>query len=116
MGAVRHLGWDETECPPLPPTGGDGTPAQLARAHRTVPPEAADYHAAVSVKPLEYPGGACLTAVMLAARQLPDLAVGLGRRDDAGIGHTARPLPIAVADSPIEAASPDPQQPMCFLE
>jgi len=48
--------------------------------------------------------------------QLPDLAVGLGRRDDAGIGHTARPLPIAVADSPIEAASPDPQQPMCFLE
>ncbi len=52
----------------------------------------------------EYPG------------QLPDLAVGLGRRDDAGIGHTARPLPIAVADSPIEAASPDPQQPMRFLE
>ena len=48
--------------------------------------------------------------------QLPDLAVGLGRRDDAGIGHTARPLPIAVADSPIEAASPDAQQPMCFLE
>ena len=45
VGAVRHLGWDETECPPLPPTGGDGTPAQLARAHRTVPPEAADCHA-----------------------------------------------------------------------
>ncbi len=36
----------------------------------------------------------------------PDPAVGLGRRHDAGIGHTARPLPIAVADSPIEAASP----------
>ncbi len=48
--------------------------------------------------------------------ELPDLAVGLGRLVDAGIGHTARPLPIAVADSPIEAASPDPQQPMCFLE
>ncbi len=48
--------------------------------------------------------------------QLPDLAVGLGRRDDAGIGHPARPLPIAVADSPIEADSPDAQQPMCFLE
>ena len=57
VGAARHLGWDKTECPPLPPgpTGADGTPAQLARAHRTVPPEAADCHAAVSVKPLEYP-------------------------------------------------------------
>ena len=62
------------------------------------------FHRSESVKPLEYP------------RQLPDLAVGLGRRDDAGIGHTTRPLPIAVADSPIEAASPDPQQPMCCLE
>ena len=36
VGAARHLGRDETECPPLPPTGADGTPAQLARAHRTV--------------------------------------------------------------------------------
>jgi len=40
VGAARHLGWDETECPPLPPTGADGTPAQLARAHRTVLPAA----------------------------------------------------------------------------
>ena len=32
---------------------------------------------------------------------------------DAGIGHTARPRPIAVTDSPIEAATPDPQHPMC---
>ena len=32
-----------------------------------------------------------------------------------GIGHTARPLPVAVADSPIEAATPDPQHPMCYL-
>jgi hypothetical protein len=44
------------------------------------------------------------------------LMMELPKRDDAGIGHTARPLPIAVADLPIEAASPDPQQPMCFLE
>ena len=22
VGAARHLGWDKTECPPLPPTGG----------------------------------------------------------------------------------------------
>ncbi len=65
----------------------------------------------MNLKPLDselYPGNST-------PGQLPDLAVGLGRRDDAGIGHTARPLPIAVADSPIEAASPDPQQPMCFL-
>jgi hypothetical protein len=40
VGAVRHLAWDKTECPPLPPTGADGTPAQLARAHRTVLPAA----------------------------------------------------------------------------
>ena len=40
VGAVRHLGWDESECPPLPPTGADGTPAQLTRAHRTVLPAA----------------------------------------------------------------------------
>ena len=33
VGAARHLGWDESECPPLPATGADGTPAQLARAH-----------------------------------------------------------------------------------
>ena len=39
-GAVRHLGWDKTECPPLPPTGGDGKPAQLERAHHTVLPAA----------------------------------------------------------------------------
>ncbi len=24
VGAVRHLGWDKTVCPPLPPTGADG--------------------------------------------------------------------------------------------
>ena len=47
--------------------------------------------------------------------QLPDRPVGPGRRADAGIGHTARPLPNADADSPIEAASPDRQQPMCYL-
>jgi hypothetical protein len=47
--------------------------------------------------------------------QLPDRPVGLGRRADAGIGRTARPLAIAVADSPIEAAIPDPQHPMCYL-
>ena len=47
--------------------------------------------------------------------QLPDRPVGLGRRADAGFGRTARPLPIAVADSPIEAATPDPQHPMCYL-
>ena len=49
--------------------------------------------------------------------QLPDRPVGLGRRADAGIGRTARPLPIAVADSPVEAATPDPQHPMsrCYL-
>ena len=47
--------------------------------------------------------------------QLPDRPVGPGRRADTSIGHTARPLPIAVADSPIEAASPDRQQPMCYL-
>ena len=40
-----------------------------------------------------------------------DLPVGL----DAGIGPTARPRPIAVADSPIEAATPDPQHPLCYL-
>ena len=40
VGAARHLGWDKSECPPLPPTGADGTPAQLARAHRTVLPAA----------------------------------------------------------------------------
>ncbi len=49
--------------------------------------------------------------------QLPDRhgPVGLGRRADAGFGRTARPLLIAVADSPIEAATPDPQRPMCYL-
>jgi hypothetical protein len=41
----------------------------------------------------------------------PDLPVGL----DAGIGRTARPRPIADADSPIEAATPDPQRPLCYL-
>ncbi len=41
VGAARHLASDETECPPLPPTGADGKPAQiLARAHRTVLPAA----------------------------------------------------------------------------
>ena len=45
----------------------------------------------------------------------PDRPVGLGRRVDDGIGRTARPLPIAVSDSPIEAATPDPQHPMCYL-
>ena len=40
--------------------------------------------------------------------QLPDRPDGPGRRDDTSIGHTARPRPIAVADSPIEAATPDP--------
>ena len=40
VGAVRHLAWDKTECPPLPPTGADGTPAHMARAHRTVLPAA----------------------------------------------------------------------------
>ncbi len=51
------------------------------------------------------------------AGQLQDRPVGLGRRADAGIGRTARPLSIAVADSPIEAATPDPQHPMsrCYL-
>ncbi len=44
--------------------------------------------------------------------QLLDRPVGLGRRADAGTGRTARPLPIAVADVPIEAATPDPQHPM----
>ena len=34
---------------------------------------------------------------------------------DDGIGHTARPRPIAVTAPPTEAASPDPQQPMCYL-
>ena len=38
--------------------------------------------------------------------QLPDRPVGLGRRVDASIGPTACPRPIAVADSPIEAANP----------
>jgi hypothetical protein len=47
--------------------------------------------------------------------QLPDRPVGLGRRADAGFRRTARPLPITVADSPIEAATPDPQHPMCYL-
>jgi hypothetical protein len=46
--------------------------------------------------------------------QLPDRPVGPGRRADAGIGPTARPRPIAVADSPIEAATPDPQHPVCL--
>jgi hypothetical protein len=39
----------------------------------------------------------------------------MGRRADTGIGHTVHPRLIAVADSPIEAATPDPQQPMCYL-
>ena len=47
--------------------------------------------------------------------QLPDRPVGLGRRADTRIGPTARPRPIAVADSPIEAATPDPQHPLCLL-
>ena len=47
--------------------------------------------------------------------QLPDRPVGLGRRADAGIGPTARPRPIAVADSPIEAATPDSQHPLCLI-
>ena len=47
--------------------------------------------------------------------QLPDRPVGLGRRADTGIGPTARPRPIAVADSPIEAAAPNPRYPMCLL-
>ena len=34
---------------------------------------------------------------------------------DGIIGRTVRPVPIAVAGSPIEAASPDRQQPMCYL-
>ena len=46
--------------------------------------------------------------------QLPDRPVGLGRRADTGIGPTARPRPIAVADSPIEAATPDSQHPLCL--
>jgi hypothetical protein len=51
------------------------------------------------------------------AGQLPDRPVGPGRRDEDGIRPTARPRPIAVADSPIEAATPDPQHPMspCYL-
>ena len=47
--------------------------------------------------------------------QLPDRPVGLGRRAVTGIGPTARPRPIAVADSPIEAATPDPQHPLCLI-
>jgi hypothetical protein len=39
-GAARHLGRDKAECPPLPPTGADGKPAHMARAHRTVLPAA----------------------------------------------------------------------------
>jgi hypothetical protein len=46
----------------------------------------------------------------------PDLPVGPDRRVDACIGPTARPLRIAVADSPIEAASPDPQQPSVSMD
>jgi len=26
---MRHLAWDKTECPPLPPTGADGTIAKV---------------------------------------------------------------------------------------
>ena len=56
--------------------------------------------------------------------QLPEHPIGLGRRDDsdAGIGHTARALPTAVADLPglsqgIEApgSQSGPQQLACYF-
>jgi hypothetical protein len=103
--AAARLGWAGTgaRCACVsrrPRSGGEGRTEDGPTQAAWRPPSAAEW----------------VTAARRAADQLPDLAVGLGRRDDAGIGHTARPLPIAVADSPIEAASPDQQQPMCFLE
>ena len=60
-------------------------------------------------------GGLKVTTGTRVPGQLPDRPVGLGRRADAGFRRTARPLPIAVADSPIEAATPDPQHPLCLI-
>ncbi len=75
--AARHLGWDETECPFLPPTGADGTPPQLARAHRTVLP-------AALIRPTE--AGTRLASRQrhdsewtVTARGLRAIPIGLGR-------------------------------------